>query len=577
MPAIPLRGDRSAWNAGSYRTLHTNDIDASASAIHHTIGTSASQAAPGDHTHEVYDLGSDASSYGQLLTSDGAGFSNWEWLANHSHAGINAGDGGQLSWDNIWLDAVHDHSGSAQGGKFTINSLSSGAVVAGYVLTSDGSGSAVWSAPSSTITTLNSIPNVYVPAPNDGDILTWNAASGSWIAYRAVDWRVTLTQDTSTDDSDKIFTVPAGTEWQILWVWVEYTSSATAGVRQLEIQLQDGSSNTIGQFQTGVTQSEGITYKYFFGIGVPDLTVVRDGNNVTTPLPAGTFLSAGQRIRVWDNNGVDASADDMVIRLQYATRTLSIEDFNPPTATTNSTQGQTSENITLAQNKVLSINNTSQLQASDKAVLAGRFGVLVIQNGDQVQTSDNTILYFVNVPSINNSVQAQTSDTVALTQYHILGMHNASMRMVSDKPVLSIIQHYSVITNNTQQTQTSENTGLIFYVGIIVHDSTQAQASENIILISDIIILSINNTSQAQSSEGVLIITNIFILTIRNSTQSITSDRIPVNNKFILTVNNSTQATTSDNITALTFYQKALTVNNANNKLITSSVTLYSP
>lgn len=388
MPAIPLRGDRSAWNAASYRTLHTNDIDVSASAIHHTLGASASQAAFGNHTHELDDLGSDASSYGQLLTSSGNGFSNWEWLTNHSHSGSTPGGGGQLAWDNIWIDAVHDHSGSAQGDKFNITNLSSGAIVAGYVLTTDGSGSAIWSAPSSTITTLDSIPNVYVPAPNDGQVLTWNASSGSWIAYTPVDWRVTLTQDESTDDSDKIFTVPTGYEWQILWVWVEYTSSGTGGIRQLEIQIQDSSSNVIGQFQTGVTQSEGLVYKYLFGIGVPDLTTVRDDNNVTTPLPAATFLSAGQKIRIWDNNTVDASADDMIVRMQYASRNLSIQDFNPPTSIRNSTHLLTSDKITLTQYRVLSIKNVSQLQASSKPELSWRFTALTIDNATQTQTSD---------------------------------------------------------------------------------------------------------------------------------------------------------------------------------------------
>lgn len=44
-------GDRSAWDALNYATRHTNDIDASAIAIHHSLGTGASQAAAGDHAH----------------------------------------------------------------------------------------------------------------------------------------------------------------------------------------------------------------------------------------------------------------------------------------------------------------------------------------------------------------------------------------------------------------------------------------------------------------------------------------------------------------------------------------------
>lgn len=43
---------------------------------------------------------------------------DWDdiWIdAVHTHA--NAAEGGQLDWDNIWTDAVHDHSSAAEGGQ----------------------------------------------------------------------------------------------------------------------------------------------------------------------------------------------------------------------------------------------------------------------------------------------------------------------------------------------------------------------------------------------------------------------------------------------------------------------------
>jgi hypothetical protein len=129
-------------------------------------------------------------------------------------------------------------------------------------------------------------------------------------------WRVSLTQDVTENDSDKTFTVPANVEWEILWIWVQYTSTATVGVRQLEIQIID-SGNIIAQWQTGVTQSEGLVYNYLFGGGIPDSLVTRDVNYITTPLMGAQFLGEGQTIRIWDNNAIDASADDMIIRLEY--------------------------------------------------------------------------------------------------------------------------------------------------------------------------------------------------------------------------------------------------------------------
>lgn len=51
-----LYGDRGAWNALDYSIRHTNDIDDSVTAIHHTLGTGANQAAPGNHVHDHDDL-----------------------------------------------------------------------------------------------------------------------------------------------------------------------------------------------------------------------------------------------------------------------------------------------------------------------------------------------------------------------------------------------------------------------------------------------------------------------------------------------------------------------------------------
>ena len=46
----PLPGDRAAWDAEHYPTLHANDIDGAATDIHHTLGDGEFQAASGAHT-----------------------------------------------------------------------------------------------------------------------------------------------------------------------------------------------------------------------------------------------------------------------------------------------------------------------------------------------------------------------------------------------------------------------------------------------------------------------------------------------------------------------------------------------
>lgn len=133
-------------------------------------------------------------------------------------------------------------------------------------------------------------------------------------------WRSDLQSDETANDSDKTFTVPADTEWQILWIWVEFTSTGTAGARQLVVQLQDSGSDVIGEVRVGTTQAASLTYNYMIASSLADLTALRDTDWLMTPFPPTTVLEAGDKIRIYDNNAVDAAADDMVIQMGIATR-----------------------------------------------------------------------------------------------------------------------------------------------------------------------------------------------------------------------------------------------------------------
>jgi len=48
----PKAGDRSVFDAAAFPERHANDVDSDPAAIHHTLGSGANQAAPGDHIHE---------------------------------------------------------------------------------------------------------------------------------------------------------------------------------------------------------------------------------------------------------------------------------------------------------------------------------------------------------------------------------------------------------------------------------------------------------------------------------------------------------------------------------------------
>lgn len=151
--------------------------------------------------------------------------------------------------------------------------------------------------------------------------------SGSGGIPAGGDWFIANWQDIVLNDSDKIFgPVPDGMEYQILWVEVNLTTTATVGDRQLEVRMERPSSAMPGAEGTwaraGVTQAASLTYVYIFAPGLADLTALRDANYLTTPIPVTSLLRAGDQVRVFDNNIVAVAADDMLVYVQYAHRRI---------------------------------------------------------------------------------------------------------------------------------------------------------------------------------------------------------------------------------------------------------------
>lgn len=133
-------------------------------------------------------------------------------------------------------------------------------------------------------------------------------------------WTTAIQADENANDSDKSFTVPASTIWQVLWVWVELASTATVGSRQMTLEIQDAAADVIAVIKAGTTQAASLTYNYLFAPSLPDLTAVRATNYMMTPMPPTIILPASYVLRVYDSAAVDAAADDMVVQLMVASR-----------------------------------------------------------------------------------------------------------------------------------------------------------------------------------------------------------------------------------------------------------------
>jgi len=142
------------------------------------------------------------------------------------------------------------------------------------------------------------------------------------ITYELTAWTPRLLADETTGDSDKTFTVDTDKHWKPLTIWVELTTSATVGNRQLAVQFLDSASDVIGGIVVGAVQAESTTRNYIIGVGLPDLTAFRDTDFLMTPLPENLRLPAGYQVRIYDNKAIDAAADNMIVQMLVLEKSL---------------------------------------------------------------------------------------------------------------------------------------------------------------------------------------------------------------------------------------------------------------
>jgi len=160
---------------------------------------------------------------------------------------------------------------------------------------------------------LNANANLQI---GDADV---DASNPVFVTLTDSDWTPTSAADEGANDSDKTILVPASTQWHFLSVRVELTTTATVGDRQIVLQLLDDSSDVIGEVRAGVVQAASLTRYYEFSPPCADLLGFRDTDWLMTPLPF-WVAPAAWGLRVYDNNAVDAAADDMIVQMNIAVR-----------------------------------------------------------------------------------------------------------------------------------------------------------------------------------------------------------------------------------------------------------------
>jgi len=105
-------------------------------------------------------------------------------------------------------------------------------------------------------------------------------------------------------------------------IFIDLTTSADVGDRQLQIVIQNAQARTIADFRPNVVQAASLQRFYNFGPSLANQLAFYDTVQLQTPIPPTLFLKGGYTIRVFDNNAVAVAADDMLVTLAYGRRVV---------------------------------------------------------------------------------------------------------------------------------------------------------------------------------------------------------------------------------------------------------------
>lgn len=134
-------------------------------------------------------------------------------------------------------------------------------------------------------------------------------------------------RDSTANDSDKSFTVPAGKIWDIKSVLVQITTTATVGSRNLRIGVTDGTNPIYSSEQTASIAASKVGQFWLAPggtvagttavMGRIDALGATSGDNALRCPCSPMILPAGYVIRIWDTAAVDVAADDMIVVIHY--------------------------------------------------------------------------------------------------------------------------------------------------------------------------------------------------------------------------------------------------------------------
>ena len=133
-------------------------------------------------------------------------------------------------------------------------------------------------------------------------------------------WEIDSHYNGDPDSSDKTYTVPETQEVQVFTIFVDYTSTAAPGDRQLQLLFQNAQAQTILDIRPNVVQAASLQRFYSFGPSLANQLAFYDTDQIQTPIPPTLFGRGNYTLRIWDNNAVDVGDDDMLVTIAFGKR-----------------------------------------------------------------------------------------------------------------------------------------------------------------------------------------------------------------------------------------------------------------
>lgn len=119
-------------------------------------------------------------------------------------------------------------------------------------------------------------------------------------------WQTEQQSDTALNDSDKVFAVPTGKEWRVLYIRYELTTTAVAGNRQPTVQFRDNTGDVLFEFTAAV-------------VAASSSQIIQLSPDLADVIPD-VVLKAAWDVRVFDSAAIDQTADDLVVHIILSKR-----------------------------------------------------------------------------------------------------------------------------------------------------------------------------------------------------------------------------------------------------------------